>query len=552
MFAKKPAHNGDHSLLSNYHSATSRLAVAEERYATLVQTVPDIIFEVDANGIFTFVNNAIEGLDYKPKELIGKHFKLIIHPDDYEKVSRMIMLPKYKGFITGDEASPKLFDERRTEKRMTKNLVLRLVCKSGKENFIYAEMSSSGKWDNPVSFKKRKLIGSIGIIRDISLRKKTEDEMTQAKRELEGANKELKKLDQLKSDFVSIVSHELRTPLSTTKEGINLILDGIAGEISSKQRHILGASKKNIERLERIINELLDLSKIEAGRLELNKKIINISDVARQVYESFEPKAMAKGLELKLNISGKNVQICADEDKLQQVFTNLVGNSLKFTQKGSVEISVHDTSRHIECAVSDTGIGISKGDMPKVFDKFHQAVATPNGAEKGTGLGLSIAKKLVELHGGKIEAESEPGKGAKISFTLPKYDPRSIASEYLDAKIREAKEKGLALSVITVHVAPQFLEKAEGAIKEQLRRKEDSAIRCEKDVIIILPGCNKEGLDKVSKRMKEGLLKKFELEVKQKELQISVKSATFDGDIESSVDLIKKARGGERAVSGGY
>lgn len=546
--AKRGADSNDHSLLSNYHSAASRLAAAEERYATLVQTIPDIIFEVNASGHFTFVNNAVRDMGFEPKELIGKHFKAIVHPDDVEKVSRAIILPKYRGLITGDEASPKLFDERRTEKRMTKNLVLRLVRKDDKGKLIYAEMSSSGKWNVPSNFRKKRLIGSIGIIRDISQRKKAEEDVAAAKHELEDTNKELKKFDQLKSDFVSIVSHELRTPLSTTKEGINLILDGIAGDISSKQRHILGTSKKNIERLERIINELLDLSKIEAGRLELNRKIINIVDVARHSFESFEPKAMAKGLELKLNISGKNAQTYADEDKLQQVFTNLVGNSLKFTQEGFVEISVHDTPRHIECAVIDTGIGIPKKDLPKVFDKFHQAVATPDGAEKGTGLGLSIAKKLVELHGGRIEVTSEPGKGTKITFTLPKYDAQSIAREYLDAKLREAREKGLALSVITAHVAPQFLEQAEEAIKEQLRRKEDSAVRCEKDVVIILPGCNKEGIAKVAKRMKEGLLKKFESESPKKEIQISVRSATFDGNIESSVDLIKKARGGEHVI----
>lgn len=258
---------------------------------------------------------------------------------------------------------------------------------------------------------------TMNILEDLTEAKEKLDNYT---RELEKKNEELKKLDQLKSDFISTVSHELRTPLSITKEGICLVLDNIPGEINEKQKKILSTSKDNIDRLARIINSLLDISKIEAGKVELKCESSNLAELINKVILSFEPAARQKGLELKTGLEQKEIRLRVDSDKIIQVFTNLIGNSLKFTEKGRIEVRAADLGDRVECSVSDTGIGIAQENLPKVFEKFQQFNRVAGPGEKGTGLGLSIVKGIIELHKGTIRVESEIGKGTKFTFVIPK------------------------------------------------------------------------------------------------------------------------------------
>lgn len=245
-------------------------------------------------------------------------------------------------------------------------------------------------------------------------------EIKRAEKELMRKNTELQKLDKLKSDFISTVSHELRTPLSITKEGINLILDEIPGKINNKQRDVLVASKNNIDRLARIISNLLDISRIQAGKIGINKVRIDMARLVKQVSEFFGNKIKDKGLELRLKLPEYGAMVNADSDKITQVLTNLVDNAVKFTEKGYVGIDVNETDEEVACRVYDTGIGISKDNLPKVFSKFQQFGRIPGAGEKGTGLGLSIAKGIVEAHGGKMSVKSSPRKGTEFVFVLPK------------------------------------------------------------------------------------------------------------------------------------
>lgn len=257
------------------------------------------------------------------------------------------------------------------------------------------------------------LIGSVHIAKDISVLRKYQ-------LELEKKNKELLKFDTLKSEFVSVVSHELRTPLSIIKEGISLVLDQIPGKTNSNQDKILNTSKDNIDRLARIINNLLDISKIESGKIELAKKPVDINELARKAVSIFEAKIKERKLETKLNLADGKLDIVIDEDRIFEVLINLIGNSLKFTNQGYIAVEVIDKGQEVECIVADSGIGIDKENIPKLFNKFIQFGRIDAGGERGTGLGLSIAKGLVDLHGGKIWIETEPGKGTKVHFTLPK------------------------------------------------------------------------------------------------------------------------------------
>ena len=267
-------------------------------------------------------------------------------------------------------------------------------------------------------------IATLNIMEDVqesySALQKSNGEIKVLYKRLEEKNKELEKINQLKSDFVSTVSHELRTPLSIIKESISLIYDKVIGDINTQQENILATATKNIDRLARIICNLLDISKIEAGKIELHKEQIDIVEIAHQAASSFRLQIEAKGLKLKTNFPEKSIILSVDSDSLIQVFTNLLNNSIKFTKKGYIEIAVIEKEKNIECYVADSGIGISENDLPKAFNKFQQFGPFSESGEKGVGLGLSIARGIIETHKGRIWAESKLGKGTKFTFTLPK------------------------------------------------------------------------------------------------------------------------------------
>ena len=239
---------------------------------------------------------------------------------------------------------------------------------------------------------------------------------------IQGELREQKIIDQFKDEFVSTVSHELRTPLSVAKEGISLLLDGVPGRISEKQKNVLFIAKSNIDRLGRIINDLLDISKIEAGKFELRKKKINVSDLVKHVAVSMSPVVEQKGLNLKTSLPKSRLVVCADADRIIQVLMNLVGNAVKFTKEGHVRISARSTDGEVECAVEDTGMGIADDDFGRLFQKFVQIKKTGSGGQHGTGLGLVIAKNIVELHGGEISVQSQPDVGSRFVFTLPRHE----------------------------------------------------------------------------------------------------------------------------------
>jgi two-component system phosphate regulon sensor histidine kinase PhoR len=261
-----------------------------------------------------------------------------------------------------------------------------------------------------------------------------------------------KEIDRMKTEFISIVSHELRTPLTTIRESVSQVLDGILGATTDQQREFLSICLDDIDRLTRIINDLLDISKIEAKKLDLKKQIVDITGLVRSVNTFFLPRAKDKGLSVQHNFSREPIVGYVDKDKLIQVLNNLIGNSLKFTRQGVIEVSLKDSRDTIECSVSDTGKGIAAEDIPKVFGKFQQFGRTDGPGEKGTGLGLSIAKGIVELHLGKMWVESKLGEWTKFNFTLPKYIDGPAMQGAIDKKISEAKRDFKKLSVFVIQI----------------------------------------------------------------------------------------------------
>lgn len=232
-----------------------------------------------------------------------------------------------------------------------------------------------------------------------------------------------KELDGLKSSFVANVSHELRTPLVAMDKSISLILNKDAGPLTETQEQFLSVAQRNLKRLGNLINDLLDLSKLEAGKIEIRREPSSIEIIITESVEALTGWVRAKSIEVVKDIKSGLPPVDVDPGRIIQVLNNLIGNAIKFTPHNGViaiEAGLSGDEKRLEVSVKDAGEGIAKEDLPKIFDKFYQAGSGRVTADiSGTGIGLSIAKEIVEMHGGDIWVESENGRGAKFSFTLP-------------------------------------------------------------------------------------------------------------------------------------
>ena len=239
----------------------------------------------------------------------------------------------------------------------------------------------------------------------------------------EKLSKEIEKLQEcnrLKDEFVTVASHELGTPLSIITGAVKLILDEMPGRIKPEQRDILATAMENAQRLARIVESLLTVSKIESGKLDLQIATVDICELIRHTVSDYENIARQKGICLDCEVPPNKVDLCLDPDKTRQILINLISNSIKFTPEGGwVKVICSKADEEISISVGDCGVGIAEKDIPKLFDKFARFGRKAGPGEKGTGLGLTIVKKLVELQGGRIDVESEPGKGTIFTVFLP-------------------------------------------------------------------------------------------------------------------------------------
>jgi len=252
---------------------------------------------------------------------------------------------------------------------------------------------------------------------------------------------ERKRIDALKDDFISTVSHEIRNPLFAIRESIAQVTEGIRGPITKEQNDFLAIALTSIDRLSRIINDLLDVAKMEAGKLRLNFKWCNVVETARHTMAVFMPQAQTKGVEIKERFSGEVPNIFVDEERIAQVLFNLIGNALKFTQHGFIEVAIIDKNDAVECSVADTGMGIPKEQLSGILSKSSKFTSVSRGRGKGTGLGLAITKELIAMHGGSISMESAVDKGTTVTFTLPKYSPEEAAIRFLNNMIPFGRAK---------------------------------------------------------------------------------------------------------------
>ncbi len=230
---------------------------------------------------------------------------------------------------------------------------------------------------------------------------------------------ELAELDRLKSEFVNTVSHELRTPLTSIMGYLSLVLAGTAGPLQEQQREFLNIVARNTNRLANLINDLLDIQRIESGRMPIHLSPTSLATVVRQVAETFRVQAEQKGLSFTVNVPEEVPLINADPDRLTQIIANLVSNAVKYTKEGGVTVSVSAVGDQVELEVADTGIGISPADQKRIFEKFYRAEHPYVREVGGTGLGLPIVKTMVEEHGGDLQLESQPGRGSRFIVSFP-------------------------------------------------------------------------------------------------------------------------------------
>lgn len=269
-------------------------------------------------------------------------------------------------------------------------------------------------------------IGSFIALILFSWNKTLEDEVKSKTSELErsneylqNANRKLKELDRLKNDFVSMVSHELKTPLTAMKTSTEFMKET---ECDPEVREeMLDLVIRNIDRQSRMVDDLLDISRIESGRMKFNPEDVNIREIVETSLETVERQAKDKGIRIRVTYPEESLSIKTDKDKLIRVFVNLLTNAIKFTpHDGEVEISVKDTGDHMQASIKDNGIGIPPEKRDRIFDKFYQVDSTATRKAGGTGLGLAIIKGIIDGQGGNISVESESGKGSTFTFRLPK------------------------------------------------------------------------------------------------------------------------------------
>lgn len=322
----------------------------------------------------------------EPAEIIGRPLLDFVHPDSVEVAKERMRL-----MLAGDHAVPPLLER-----------FLRLDGTAIDVEVVAASTIFRGKPAVQLFF------------RDYTERRRAADE-------LQSAYERLKELDRLKQDFLNSVSHELRTPLTSIRGYSEFLQDEVGGPLSNEHHTFVARIAEGTERLERLVDDLLDFARLEAGAFKLAIRQASLTDKVNEIAASLQPQAQGRQVSLSVDLPEAPVLIPMDPDRIGQVLLNLVGNAIKFTPEGGrLGIRVMAEADAIRVEVWDTGIGISTGDQARLFERFFQVHSSLTREQGGTGLGLPISKSLVEAHGGRIGVQSAAGQGAIFWFTLPR------------------------------------------------------------------------------------------------------------------------------------
>ncbi len=395
--------------------------------------IPDEVYLLDRKGRFVFVNEAFaRALRRKGKDLIGR--------------TAEVVSPGQRTRHALDEDEHVLASGEPIVDR-----IVRLLEAQGRERRL--SITKIPRRDG-----RGRVIGLISATRDVS-QGMAFQRLREEKETVERRMRMLDALNRITSEFVSTVSHELRTPLAIVKQLTLLLYDEAAGRVTDRQREILVKIRRNLDRLQGIIDELLDMSRIEEERFSLHYSLTSVPEFFGESAEYFRRLARERHIHLRYGLPRKDVNVFLDKKRVEQILNNLIGNALKYTPKGGhVRVEVRVLEDRIRVGVIDDGPGISIKDRERIFDKFVQVAKFDEVERSGIGLGLPIAKALVEKHGGEIWLESSPRRGSRFYFTLPRFYTFHPVGRRLRERINAFLRTNAAVHLINLQIInyPQF------------------------------------------------------------------------------------------------
>lgn len=350
-------------------SDMGKLLVAQQTTEAAIDSLYDPVIVTDGEGRVTKLNPAAEEIFGSEKENTGKH------------VGEVARDARIAGAVA------EALESQRPVAGEGMSSVLPLAVDGSERAFRLRT--------TPMRDIGNRLLGAVTLLEDIT---------------------HLREIDRLKSEFIATASHELRTPLTSVQMGVHLLLEGAAGELNDKQAEVLGACREDCERLDKLMRDLLDLSRIEAGESRPEPRAIKPHDLIIDETEELRLQVETKGLSLRVDVPLDLPVVMADRSQIERVMANLVVNAIRYTRQGEIRIGAEPRGHYVAVSVSDTGSGIPPEYLPHIFDKF---VQVPGAATGGAGLGLAISRLIVEAHGGQISVQSELGHGSTFTFTLP-------------------------------------------------------------------------------------------------------------------------------------
>jgi len=399
-FAKIVRDVTERNRLIKQEETTLASTLAEHKFQELIEQAPDAILQVDSSGAIAIANRTAELLfGYSREELLSLNVDALV-----PQAARH----KHQGYRDKFAAAG-------VTRPMGEGLNLHAQRKDG--SLLPVEISLS-----PISSERGNQV--IAVVRDVTERKKTEKQLRSLQEsymhELEARQEEAERLNTLKSEFMASISHELRTPLHTIIGFAELLAEDNEAPLDDKQKRFLHHIQADSEHLLGLINDVLDLSRIEAGGLRLATESVPLEKIISEAIHSISPFATERGVIVSVEQMPAQAKVSADPLRLRQILYNLLSNGVKFTERGgTVTVSATLHGDFVRITVADTGVGIAAEECSRIFDKFYQTGYTSSGTRQGTGLGLTICKQLVEMQGGKIWVESELRHGSRFHFTLP-------------------------------------------------------------------------------------------------------------------------------------
>ena len=355
-------------------SDLGKVLVAQQTAEATVDSLYDPVLVTDAEGRIQRINRAAEAIFGTADAVLGKRVEEVTN-DARLSTAVLDVLESQKPVASEESAA-----------------IVPLIVEGAERAFRQRT--------TPMRDADNRLVGTVMLLEDIT---------------------HLREIDRLKSEFIAGASHELRTPLTSLQMGVHLLLEPSTGKLSSRQQELLTICRDDTLRLDKLVKDLLDLSRLESGRAPLRREAVSASDLVETALNPLRRQADAKGLSLRASVPSDLPKISADRGQVERVLTNLVANAIRATDRGEIEVTAAARRGHVAIAVRDTGRGIPHDYLARVFEPFVQVLHAPAG---GAGLGLSISRRIVEAHGGQITVRSEPGQGTTFTFTLPLAEAR--------------------------------------------------------------------------------------------------------------------------------